>query len=252
TSGEAQDRTSSGQGVVRFALANDTGHEGRVGLALATTAPDSASASVVTTQQDFRDLFSSEVRAPGVQMSMAPITLLFTDLKGSTWLYETYGDAPIYAKVRDHFSVLTDAVRAENGTVVKTIGDAVMASFLTPVEGVRAALAMQQSIAEFNARIGHPALVVKVGLHSGPCLVVNANDRLDYFGNTVNHAARIEGQSKGADVVMTEAVARDPEVAKILGSGEVHISGFDAALKGLTGAHRLTRLELTPRPAAAG
>ena len=248
TSGEAQHQTSSGQGLVRFALANDTGHDVRVGLALAMTAPDSASASIVTTQQDFRDLFSSEVLAPGVQMSMATVTLLFTDLKGSTSLYESYGDAPIYAKVRDHFAVLTDAVRAENGTVVKTIGDAVMASFLTPIEGVRAALAMQAKIAEFNARIGHPALIVKVGLHSGPCLVVNANDRLDYFGNTVNHAARIEGQSKGADVVVTEAVARDPEVVKILGGGDLIVSSFETALKGLTGTHRLSRLELAPSP----
>jgi class 3 adenylate cyclase len=248
TSGETQHRTSSGQGLVRFDLANDTGHDVRVGLALATTAPDSASASIVTTQQDFRDLFSSEVLAPGVQMSMATITLLFTDLKGSTSLYETYGDAPIYAKVRDHFAVLTDAVRAENGTVVKTIGDAVMASFLTPVEAVRAALAMQHKIAELNATmIGHPSLVVKVGLHSGPCLVVNANDRLDYFGNTVNHAARIEGQSKGADVVMTEAVARDPEVVKILGGEDVLVSGFETALKGLSGTHHLRRLELARR-----
>ena len=89
--------------------------------------------------------------------------------------------------------------------------------------------------------------MVKVGLHSGPCLVVNANDRLDYFGNTVNHAARIEGQSKGADVVITEAVAQDPEVVKILGGGEVLVSGFEAALKGLTGTHRLTRMELPSR-----
>jgi adenylate cyclase len=244
TSGEAQRKTSSGHGLVRFDLANDTGHDVRVGLALATTSADSASASIVTTLQDFRDLFSSEVLAPGVRMSMATITLLFTDLKGSTSLYETYGDASIYAKVRDHFAVLTDAVRAENGTVVKTIGDAVMASFLTPVAGVRAALLMQQKIAEFNAGIGHPPLVVKVGLHSGPCLVVNANDRLDYFGNTVNHAARIEGQSKGADVVITEAVARDPEVVEILGGGDVVVSGFETALKGLTGTHHLTRLEL--------
>jgi len=244
TSDEAERKVSSGSGLVRFDLANDTGHDVRVGLALATTTPDSASASIVTTLQDFRDLFSSQVLAPGVQMSMSTVTLLFTDLKGSTSLYETYGDASIYAKVRDHFTVLTDAVRAENGTVVKTIGDAVMASFLTPAAGVRAALAMQRQIADLNARIGYPPLVVKVGLHSGPCLVVNANDRLDYFGNTVNHAARIEGQSKGADVVVTEAVARDPEVATIIGSGVVRASSFDAALKGLTGTHRLTRLDL--------
>lgn len=228
-----------------FTLQNGGDSRVRVGLAMSGVAHDVASASMVTTFQDFRDLFSSQVLSPGVQLSRSSVTLLFTDLKGSTSLYQEHGDNRMYARVRDHFEVLTGSVRAEGGGVVKTIGDAVMASFPTPAAGVRAAIAMQQAIAQLNARAGTPELTVKVGLHCGPCLVVNANDRLDYFGNTVNQAARIEGQSKGGDVVVTEAIAEDPEVAALLRRDGLCATRFATQLKGLTGEFVLTRIELT-------
>lgn len=244
-------RASTGPGEVELVLESALDAPVRVALALATVSPDSASASIVTTFQDFRDLFSAQVLAPGVRLSRASVTLLFTDLKGSTALYQEHGDNRMYSRVRDHFEVLTGAVRAEGGGVVKTIGDAVMASFSTPAAGVRAAVAMQRAIARLNAGNGTPELTVKVGLHCGPCLVVNANDRLDYFGNTVNQAARIEGQSKGGDVVITDAVARDPEVAGWLARSGLAVSTFEATLKGLTGNFRLTRIALSPGAAAA-
>lgn len=252
TTGDSH-KASTGPGEIEFALQSALDGPVRVGLAIATVQHDSASASIVTTFQDFRDLFSSQVLTPGVQLSRASVTLLFTDLKGSTSLYQKHGDNEMYARVRDHFGVLTDAVRAEGGGVVKTIGDAVMASFTTPAAGVRAALAMQKGIAKMNAERGTPELNVKLGLHCGPCLVVNANDRLDYFGNTVNQAARIEGQSKGRDVVVTDAVARDPEVARLLPENGLVVSKFSTQLKGLTGDFLLTRIEVaTPdKPAAA-
>lgn len=234
---------------VEFVMENELEGPVRVALALATVTADAASASIVTTFQDFRDLFSSQVLTPGVQLSRASVTLLFTDLKGSTSLYQKHGDNEMYARVRDHFEVLTAAVSAEGGGVVKTIGDAVMASFTTPAAGVRAAIAMQKAIAKMNAERGTPELTVKVGLHSGPCLVVNANDRLDYFGNTVNQAARIEGQSKGGDVVITDAIANDPEVMGLLPSDGLVASKFSTQLKGLSGEFLLTRIEIAAAPA---
>ena len=245
TTGESR-KASTAPGEVEFRLQSALDGPVRVALALATANPDTASASIVTTLQDFRDLFSSQVLSPGVQLSRASVTLLFTDLKGSTSLYQQHGDNEMYARVRDHFEVLTDAVRAESGCVVKTIGDAVMASFTTPGAGFRAAIVMQRAIAKMNAERGTPELTVKVGLHCGPCLVVNANDRLDYFGNTVNQAARIEGQSSGGDVVMTDAMARDPEVAALLPQDGLVTSKFETQLKGLSGSFVLTRVEIAP------
>lgn len=223
----------------------------RVALAQGSTTADTCSAAMVTTFQDFRELFSAEVLSPGVQLSRASVTLLFTDLKSSTAMYQSHGDSAMYARVRDHFDVLIAAVRVEGGGVVKTIGDAVMASFPTPAAGVRAAIAMQRGIAKMNAERGTPELTVKLGLHAGPCLVVNANDRLDYFGNTVNQSARIEGQSKGGDVVVTEVIAKDPEVAALLSASGLAATTFETQLKGLAGSFLLTRIEILPAARAA-
>ena len=111
--------------------------------------------------------------------------------------------------VREHFALLAGIVRDHDGAVVKTIGDAVMASFGDPANAVKAALAMQAAIARHD-------LVLKLGVHMGPSVVVTLNDRLDYFGSTVNMAARLESQSAGGDVVLSRAVADDPAVQALL------------------------------------
>ncbi len=111
--------------------------------------------------------------------------------------------------VREHFALLAGVVRDHDGAVVKTIGDAVMASFGDPAQAVKAALAMQSAIAEQE-------LVLKLGIHVGPSVVVTMNDRLDYFGSTVNMAARLQGQSVGGDIVLSRAVADDPAVRPLL------------------------------------
>jgi len=241
-------------GEIELKITNRLDAPCRVLLQQANLSSDAASAAMVTSLQEFRELFSSEVLAPGVQMSIASITLLFTDLKGSTALYERFGDPKVFPRVREHFDELTEAVRGEGGAVVKTIGDAVMAVFPSPAAGVRAALGMQRRIEALNRRnaeSGVPALVVKVGLHSGACLAMTANEKLDYFGNTVNTAARIEGQSAGGDVVVTDAVAQDPEVAELLRAPGMKVTPFQATLKGLSGAAQLVRVELPRKETAA-
>jgi class 3 adenylate cyclase len=110
------------------------------------------SAAYVTSQQDFRDLFSGEFLAPGVSFAMRSITLMFTDIRGSTEMYETLGDGPAYAFVQEHFKLMSDEIRQHEGAIVKTIGDAVMAAFDLNANAVRAALAIQSS---FNAHAGH-------------------------------------------------------------------------------------------------
>jgi class 3 adenylate cyclase len=178
---------------------------------------DALTAHRVTTMQAFRDLFAAQVLRPGDEVAINHVALLFTDLKGSTALYGRIGDASAYQRVREHFAVLAAAVRANGGAIVKTIGDAVMAAFVVPADAVRAALAIQRDIGAWNRRRESEPIVVKVGVHAGPCIAVTLNDRLDYFGSTVNLAARLEGESTGRDVVLSETVATDPEVASVLG-----------------------------------
>jgi class 3 adenylate cyclase len=171
--------------------------------------------------QAFRDLFAQAALRPGDEAAVDRVTLLFTDLKGSTALYERVGDAAAYNLVRDHFSYLTRIVRENDGALIKTIGDAVMAAFAEPADAVRAAITIQQQIDGFNA--AHRSdndevdpVVIKLGVHEGPCVVVTLNGEIDYFGSTANLAARLQGQSRGGDLVLSEEIAKDPAVAALV------------------------------------
>jgi class 3 adenylate cyclase len=197
-----------------IAFANDAGFELAALIEDRTWTRDALTAPEVISLQVFRDLFAAATLRPGDEAGVSQVALLFSDLQGSTALYERVGDAVAFNMVREHFALLASIVRDHDGAVVKTIGDAVMASFGDPANAVKAALAMQARIASFGEE-GHE-LVLKLGVHVGPSVVVNLNDRLDYFGSTVNMAARLQGQSEGGDIVLSRAVADDPAVKPLL------------------------------------
>lgn len=175
---------------------------------------EAATAAEVTALQTFRDLFAREALRPGEQISVGTLTVLFTDLKNSTQLYREIGDATAFGRVMNHFDVLKQAIADEDGALVKTIGDAVMAVFRRPANALRAIIEAQQRLA--SPPDGMLPLTLKGGVHIGPCIAVTLNDRLDYFGSTVNLAARLEGQSNGNDVVISNIVYTDPEVREML------------------------------------
>jgi class 3 adenylate cyclase len=191
-----------------------------------------ATAAEVTALQVFRDLFANEALRPGEQISVGTLTVLFTDLRGSTQLYREIGDAPAFGCVMNHFDVLRAAIAEEDGAMVKTIGDAVMAVFRRPAGALRAFLTAQEVLASPPA--GKRPLLLKVGIHTGPCIAVTLNGRLDYFGCKVNLAARLEGLSSGGDVVISSAVHLDPEVAEMINGDEAELvaSRFEKMLKG--------------------
>jgi class 3 adenylate cyclase len=192
---------------------------------------DALTADRVTALQAFRDLFAADVLRPGDDVAVGHIALLFTDLKGSTALYRRIGDAAAYGLVRNHFAFLTQLIRDYEGTVVKTIGDAVMAAFRDDHQAVEAALAIQDQVKDFNRENGlTDGLVIKLGIHAGPTIAVTLNDRLDYFGSVVNMAARLQGQSLGGDLVMSDDVAADPVVAALLKN--LSVTADRAQLKG--------------------
>lgn len=194
------------------------------------------SAAEVTSLQSFRDLFSREVLRPGEQISVGSMTIVFTDLKGSTAMYRQIGDAPAFGRVLGHFDVLKAAVAENDGSIVKTMGDAVMAVFRNPGKGLNAMITARDRLAALPTPAGDAfPLRLKAGLHFGPCLAITQNDHLDYFGTAVNLAARLCSQSTGNDFVMSEPMAADPSVASLLGAQpdrfvtrneEVKINGF--------------------------
>jgi class 3 adenylate cyclase len=166
--------------------------------------------------QVFRDLYGAESLDPDQRLKITSLTFLFTDLKGSTALYERVGDLAAYDLVRAHFHVLHDIVAAERGAVVKTIGDAVMATFTTPDRAVAAALRMREAMERLNRERGSDDLLLKIGIHQGPCLAVVLNDHQDYFGSTVNIAARVQGLAQDRSIFVSEPVVKAEETAALL------------------------------------
>ncbi len=201
---------------------------------------DALTAKRVTAMQAFRDLFDDDVLRPGDDVEIDHITIMFTDLKGSTALYERIGDPKAYALVREHFAILGNAVREHDGAIVKTIGDAIMAVYVNPADGLRCAMQIQDDIEHFNHDSGKEPVIIKLGLHLGRCISVTLNNRLDYYGSAANKAARLEGQSTGGDIVISPEFAADREVARLL--TDIPVREESAELKGFPEPIRFLRI----------
>jgi adenylate cyclase len=209
-------------------------------LAFATAA---ATAHLISTLPEFRRHFSSQLLKTSTPLKVARVTLLFSDLTGSTALYSEVGDAEAFRFVDDHFDILKQRIEANQGTIVKTMGDAIMASFVDEQAAVRASaelLVAFSTLAKtkpFGDRVG-----LKLGFFTGPCYVVTANERLDYFGQTANVAARLQGLADSGELIVQEQAFADLEQAT---SGLFKLSTrFTQKVKGVAEALKLVRLVL--------
>jgi len=196
---------------------------------------DVLTAAHVTTLQAFRDLFSDQVLRPGDEVSIRNITFAFTDLVGSSDLFTRLGDAEAYHLVREHFAELGEIVRRHQGNIVKTVGDGIHAAFLAPDDGLRASIEMQRAMHAFKRRFASANLSIRIGLHAGNSIAVTLNGRLDYYGEAVNLAARLEGQGEAGEIIMSKAFTSDPAVGGILSRYEVQerrltLKGFAEAV----------------------
>ena len=183
--------------------------------------------------QTFRDVFKADNLDIDQRLKITSLTFLFTDLKGSTALYERVGDLAAFDLVRAHFHALLDIIGSEKGAVVKTIGDAVMATFIRPEHALIAGLRMRAAMHRLNEQRGTRDLVVKIGIHEGPCLAVMLNERQDYFGQTVNIAARVQSLSTSQEIHITGPVIDAPGVATILEKEAIRPIQKHAALRGI-------------------
>ena len=204
--------------------------------------PPFLSGKRMLTSQTFRNLYRSEVMDAKEGLGIREITFLFTDLKGSTALYEQLGDLKAYHLVRQHFDALTNVIVRNSGAVVKTIGDALMASFCTPLEAMQAALEMFRAIEEFN-KGRTEQLILKVGLHTGHSIAVTLNERLDYFGQTVNIASRIQQLAEANEICISQDVYAHKGVSELLRSSTV--SALQANVKGVSGMLHLYKITST-------
>jgi len=185
------------------------------------------------TNQTFRDLYRTETLDVDQRLKITSLTFLFTDLKGSTELYERVGDLVAYDLVREHFRVLNEIVASEAGAVVKTIGDAVMATFPTPDHAVSAALRMREAMRTLNEQRGQEDLLLKIGIHEGPCLAVVLNERQDYFGQTVNIASRVQNLAASRSIFATGAVIENPEALEVIETQGLHPTLKKTTLRGI-------------------
>jgi class 3 adenylate cyclase len=183
------------------------------------------------TTQAFRDLFRTEVIGANEGIGVKDIALLFTDLKGSTALYDRIGDLNAFALVQQHFEQLQGVTARHHGAIIKTIGDAIMAAFLDPADAVQAAIDMRREIAAFNQRQPDKALILKIGVHKGAAIAVTLNDRLDYFGQTVNIAARVQNLADADEIFVSQDVYDASDVKAKLAPFAVETR--DAQLRGV-------------------
>src|SRR6266481_2334801 len=185
------------------------------------------------TNQVFRDVYGTDTIDVDQRLKITSLTFLFTDLRGSTELYEQVGDLAAFDLVRAHFQVLNEIIAAEAGAIVKTAGDAVMATFPTPDRAVAAALRMREAMQGLNGgRNGHD-LLLKIGIHEGPCLAVVLDNRQDYFGRTVNIAARVQGLADSRSILATGPVVKHPQASNLLATSGLMPVPQRRALRGI-------------------
>jgi class 3 adenylate cyclase len=168
------------------------------------------------TSQTFRSLFRSEVVGGAQGLAIRDIALLFTDIKGSTALYQRLGDLNAFQLVQQHFDRLREVTVRHGGAVVKTIGDAVMAAYPDAAQAVGAALDMRNAIEDFNGGERERLVMLKIGLHHGAAIAVTLNEELDYFGHTVNIASRVQEMADASEIWITDDVWRYPGVQALL------------------------------------
>ncbi|MBW5434984.1 adenylate/guanylate cyclase domain-containing protein [Bradyrhizobium canariense] len=191
----------------------------------------------------FAELYKTQLVDERDSLAVSDITYLFTDLKDSTPLYESIGDVNAYFLVRQHFDILNKIIRNRSGTIVKTIGDAVMAGFERPQDAAVASVEMIEELSRFNKTASRP-LGLKIGVHRGRAIAVRLNDRIDYFGQDVNIAARVQGLAGVNEICLTEMVMEAPGVSDI-------VKGCPASrdyqnLKGIGQKMEIHRFKISP------
>src|SRR6476659_2557539 len=222
-------------GPLRLALENRT--DGRVlpAVWVASQALDDLlmrrkpflTAKRLLTNQTFRDLYRTDTLAIGQRLKILSLTFLFSELK------DRVGDLIAFDLVNEHFRLLQEIIASERGAVVKTIGDAVMATFETPDRAIAAAMRMREAMSDLGAERQHQSLRLKMGIHEGSCLAVTLNGQQDYFGQTVNVASRVQGLAASRSIMVTESVVENADARALLETNGLKPTPRHVALSGI-------------------
>jgi class 3 adenylate cyclase len=202
---------ASTEPTVKFV--NDGTEEERITIERVKWSDDALRPGMLLSFQEFRDLFSEDYIGADVKLAVGEQTLLFTDVVGSTAFYAARGDPAAFVEIKKHFDEVFDIVAKNRGAVVKTIGDAVMATFVNPVDAVRASQQIHQA---FHPKREDTPIRLRISLNTGPCIAVRLNANADFFGGTVNVAAKLQAMAEAYQIAMSEATYRSSGVAELL------------------------------------
>ncbi len=140
-----------------------------------------------------------------IEKSKRTTTILFTDIERSTRFWDKYGDTAGRMMVDAHNKLMFPIVRSFHGTIIKTIGDSIMASFKSSQDAVCAAIAMQQLLRTKKRKSSQYKFRVRIGIHTGRAII----EQSDVFGDVVNVASRIESRAQGGEILVSESVVQD-------------------------------------------
>lgn len=160
------------------------------------------------------------------------VSVLFADIRGFTAFSEHLIPEKVVESLNQYLALAVEAILAEEGTLDKFVGDAVMALFNAPLpqpnhtlQAVRAALAMQQAIADYNSELTEQPLSFGIGLHVGQAVAGNIGtvQQMNYtvIGDTVNLAKRLQENAQGGQILLSQAVyeaVRDVVIVEDLGT----------------------------------
>jgi hypothetical protein len=168
---------------------------------------------------------------------------------GSTAFYASRGDPAAFVEIKRHFDEVFAIVVAERGAVVKTIGDAVMAAFGDPVDAVRAA---QRIHCAFHPGRADSPIRLRVSLNTGPCIAVRLNANADFFGGTVNVAAKLQALAEAYQVAMSLATYDAPGVAAYLAEQAAQLDALEYRSEALPTPVAVRRWTLFTDPGRPG
>ncbi|HEU0029716.1 MAG TPA: DUF5939 domain-containing protein [Kofleriaceae bacterium] len=211
-------------------LHNDTEGPGTFKVADARWSDHALRAGQLLSFQEFRDLFSEEYIGADVRLGVGEQTLLFTDVVGSTAFYASRGDPAAFVEIKKHFDEVFAIVAEYRGAVVKTIGDAVMATFVDPVDSLRASKKIHDA---FHPGRTDTPIRLRISLNTGPCIAVRLNANADFFGGTVNVAAKLQALAEGYQIAMSEATYRAPGVVEYLAEQNAELETLEYTSKAL-------------------
>jgi class 3 adenylate cyclase len=184
---------------------NNVGHSLELSLELDAQVHDSLRIGEVLSYSEFSDHFGKQSLSPQVAVSLGQQTILFSDIVGSSEIYRNMGDTIAFEKVKAHFEKNFEIVRRHNGQVVKTLGDSVMAAFPWTADAVRCAIEMQDWFESEKSE-----LKIRISINSGNCLAITLTAGIDYFGNTVNLAAKLQSEAGSGEIILSESMGKLP------------------------------------------